>query len=418
MKMHSTCTSVVAISVFLTGLGTVPSLSGATSLRGHGTAPGGGTESSPIAAIITKDEIVAKFVYSCLTKSAKEGNCDKLRKDGVEILKEDLRTLGSSANRTYMPGLVKIFKSDEAELRIAAADAIGMIGPQDSDTELLAPLANDPIPDVRRAVAQMISHGKGSAISLLAQRTLSMRVGLTPETPAGPGKYSMPVAPESTYLYYASEATQGRLSYIAKKGLGPAMAFFKGKAKRGPLKLDEFNSTYRYQLSDEQDARERILKQAGEAKNKQMEAMLKDPSNQQAGLEKVMQVQGEIMSQSMVEQGDRYRPDIFESPTVFVLEERQVGLRSYPTRYVVLYQDKALRMPGYRLSWMTVPNEAIKAAQAVSLELEKAEEAGKKENEALKKRSDALQNLEKKKDEQEKKQFKKGQADLEKELGF
>jgi hypothetical protein len=92
--------------------------------------------------------------------------------------------------------------------------------------------------------------------------------------------------------------------------------------------------------------------------------------------------------------------------------------RSYPTRYVVLYQDKAIRMPGYRLSWMTVPDDAIKAAQTVSLVREKEEEARKKEDEALKKRAEALQNLEKKKDEQEKKKFKKGQADLEKELGF
>jgi hypothetical protein len=264
----------------------------------------------------------------------------------------------------------------------------------------------------------MISHGKGSAISLLGQRTLSMRAGLTPETPADPGKYSMPVAPESTYLYYASEATQGRLSYITRKGLDPATAFFKGKAKRGPLKLDEFNSTYRYQLSDEQEARERIWKQASEAKSKQAETMMKDTSNQQAALEKVMQFQGEMVSQSMVEQADRYRSDLFESPTVFVLEERQIGQRSYPTRYVVLYQDKTLRMAGYRLSWMTVPDEAIKTAQTVSLVREKEEEARKKEDEALKKRADALQNLEKKKDEQEKKQFKKGQADLEKELGF
>jgi hypothetical protein len=120
----------------------------------------------------------------------------------------------------------------------------------------------------------------------------------------------------------------------------------------------------------------------------------------------------------MIEGTDRYQPDIFESPTVFVLEERQIGQRSYPTRYVVLYQDKAIKMPGYRLSWMTVPDDAIKAAQAASLMSEKEEAARTKENEALKKRADALQNLEKKKDEQEKSKFKKGQADLEKELGF
>ena len=365
-----------------------------------------------------KDETVKKYLDGCQTKPAKEANCEKLRKDAVEILKEDLLTLGSSANRGFLLSILPVFKSDEPELRIAAADAIGMIGPQDQDVDLLTPLANDQVPDVRRAVSQMISRGRGSALSLLGQRTISMRAGLTPETPADPGKYSMPVAPESIYLYYGSDATHGGLSYIARKGLGPATAFFKSKAKRGPLKLDEFNTTYRYQLSDEHEAREQIWAQAREARTKQMEALQKDTSNQQAMFEKVMQIQGEMANQTMVEQADRYRPDIFESPTVFVLEERQIGQRSYPTRYVVLYQDLALKRPGYRLSWMTVPDDAIKAAQAVSLVREKEEEARKKEDEALKKREEALQDLVKKKDEQEKKKFKKGQADLEKELGF
>ena len=114
----------------------------------------------------------------------------------------------------------------------------------------------------------------------------------------------------------------------------------------------------------------------------------------------------------------QFRPDLFEAPTVFVLEERQIGQRSYPTRYVVLYQDKALKSTGYRLSWMTVPDEAIKAAQVASLGREKEEEARKKEHEAQRKRAEELQSLEKKKDEQEKKKFKKGQDDLEKALGF
>jgi hypothetical protein len=365
-----------------------------------------------------KDETVKKYVDGCWGRPAKEAGCDKLRKDAVEILKEDLHTLGSSANRSYLLTILPAFTSDEAELRIAAADAIGMIGPQDSDAEFLAPLANDPVPDVRKAIAQMISHGKGNTISLLGQRTLSQRAGLTPETPADPGKYSMPLAPESTYLYYGSDASQGRLSYLAKKGLGPAIAFFKSKAKRGPLKMDEFNTTYHYQLSDEHEARELILKEASEAKSKQAEAMMKDPSNQQGAFEKIMQIQGDMANQMMIQGADQYRADLFESPTVFVLEERQIGQRSYPTRYVVLYHDKALRVPGYRLSWMTVPDNAIKTAQVASLGREKEEAARKKEEEALKRREQALEDALQKKDEQERKKFKKGQADLEKELGF
>jgi hypothetical protein len=376
-------------------------------MSGNGTPPGTAPLSSP------KDEAVKKYIEGCRSKPVKDTNCDKLRKDADEILREDLLTLGSSANRAYLPTILPIFKSDSAELRIAAADAIGMIGPEDSDAGLLALIANDPVPDVRRAVAQMISRGKGSAITLLGQRTLSMRTGLTPETPADPGKFTMPVAPESAYLFYASDAASGRLSYLTK-GMDGTMAFFKGKAKKGPFKFEEFQEKYRYQLQDEEQARD----QSRDTSAKKIDAPV-DPANMQAVMKQIEQSQGVMGNQVTMMLNDSYnRSDLFGAPTVYVLEERQIGQRSYPTRYVVLYQDQALRRPGYRLSWMTVPDNAIKTAQAASLVEEKQEEADKKEDEALKKRGEALNNLIKKKDEQEKKQFKKGQADLEKELGF
>jgi hypothetical protein len=143
-----------------------------------------------------------------------------------------------------------------------------------------------------------------------------------------------------------------------------------------------------------------------------------DPTDPKALMEFMEKAQSVQASQTTMMLLDSYQPQFFGAPTVYILEERQIGQRSYPTRYVVLYQDQALKRPGYRLSWMTVPDNAIKTAQAASLVEEKQDEARKKEDEALKTRTEALQNLEKKKDEQEKKQFKKGQADLEKELGF
>jgi transcription antitermination factor NusG len=358
---------------------------------------------------------VKKYVDGCRKKPANEANCDKLRKDAVEILKEDLHTLGSSAKRTYMPIILKTFKSDEPELRIAAADAIGMIGPQDSDADLLTPMTNDPVPDVRRAVGQMIARGKGPALTLLAQRTSSMRTGLTPETATDATKFTMPVAPESAYLFYASDAAFGRLAYVVK-GMNETMAFFKGKAKKGPFKLEEFQEKYRYQLQDEQEA----LDQAQQAAGKQLEnEKPPDPTNLQAFTDYMQRMQSVSMQGSSGRMSfDSYQSNLYGAPTVYVLEERQIGQRAYPTRYVVVYQELALKRPGYRLSWMTVPDNAVKTAQVASLVSEKQEEASKKENEALKKRADALQNLEKKKDEQEKNNFKKGQADLEKELGF
>ncbi len=411
MKKPLTSPPVMVAALLLAGLGTLPKPSEATSLRGDGASLGNRAGTSAIAAVMTKNEIVTTYLLSCQKKPFKEESCEKIRKDAVEILKEDLRTLGSSTNRSYLPALVDIFKSNETDLRIAAADAIGMIGPQDSDADLLAPVANDPVPDVRRAVTQMLSHGKGSGMNLLVQRTTSMRMGLIPETPADPGKYSIPIAPASTYLFYASDAATGRLSYTTKN---EAAAFFKANAKKGPFKLEEFQEKYRYQLQDEKEAREH----AQDEQATQLGKMKPDPTNMKSFTEYMDKVQSVQIGQTTRMMLDSYQPTLFGEPTVYVLEERQIGQRSYPTRYVVLYQDHALKRPGYRLSWMTVPDDAIKAAQAVSLVSEKQEEARNKEAEARQKQVEALQDMVKKKDEQEKKKFKKGQSDLEKELGF
>jgi HEAT repeats len=411
MKKPLTSPSVMVAALLLAGLGTLPKPSEATSLRGDGASLGNRAGTSPKAAVMTKNEIVTTYLLSCQKKPFKEETCEKIRKDAVEILKEDLRTLGSSTNRSYLPALVDIFKSNETDLRIAAADAIGMIGPQDSDADLLAPVANDPVPDVRRAVTQMLSHGKGSGMNLLVQRTTSMRMGLTPETPADPGKYSIPIAPASTYLFYASDAATGRLSYTTKN---EAAAFFKANAKKGPFKLEEFQEKYRYQLQDEKEAREH----AQDEQATQLGKMKPDPTNMKSFTEYMDKVQSVQIGQTTRMMLDSYQPTLFGEPTVYVLEERQIAQRAYPTRYVVLYQDLTLKRPGYRLSWMTVPDEAIKAAQAVSLVSEKQEEARNKEAEARQKQVEALQDMVKKKDEQEKKKFKKGQSDLEKELGF
>ncbi len=119
---------------------------------------------------------------------------------------------------------------------------------------------------------------------------------------------------------------------------------------------------------------------------------------------------------------DTYQTTLYGTPTVYVLEERQIGQRSYPTRYAVVYQELAFKRPGYRLAWTTVPDDALKAAQVASLKEQREEEAhqaaAKKEEEAAKTREAEFESLTKKKDASEKKQFKKGQSDLEKELGF
>jgi hypothetical protein len=367
-----------------------------------------------------EDQTVAKYLRDCGGKGAKDASCDKLSKNFVEILKEDLLTLGSTADRKYIPDIVRLFrKRPEVELRIDAAHAIGMIGPQDQDVNMLIPLTNDPVPDVRQAVSSMLYQGKGNAISLLKQRVVHLRTGREVEKPADPAKFSMPVAPDSVYLFDSSDATKGRLSYVVRGKNDPAQ-FFKVKAKKGPFKLDQFKEQYRYQLQDDEEA----LNQAQQAASKQLEnEKPPDPTNLQAFTDYMQRMQAVSMQGSTGRMYfDSYQPNLYGAPTVYVLEERQIGQRSYPTRYVVVYQELAFKRPGYRLNWTTVPDDALKAAQVASLKEQREEEAQqaatRKQDEAAKKREAELDALTKKKDATEKKQFKKGQEDLEKALGF
>jgi hypothetical protein len=361
-----------------------------------------------------KSQLVQKFLHDCPGKPAPDANCQKLRKDSAAILVEDLRRLGSTANRKYLPAILRMFASEEPELRIAAADAIGMIGPQDQDVDMLIPWMNDSVPDVRHAVSNMLAHGKGGAVSLLKARIQPIRQGSAPEKPVDAGKLGLPVAPNSFYFFDSSDVSVGRLSYVAKN-MNEVTSFYKGKAKKGPFSLQEFKDKYRYQFQDEDEA----MRLVHEAKVKELEGTKPpDPTNVQAFTEYMQKITSAGLSQGARTSLNLYEPNLFGSPTVYVLEERQVGKRTYPTRYVVLYQEQAFKLPGYRLSWMTVSDDLIKTAQAISLAEEKEELANKAESEASRKKAAELESLVKKKDEADKKKFKKGQADLEKELGF
>ncbi|GFO82373.1 MAG: hypothetical protein A49_20000 [Methyloceanibacter sp.] len=233
--------------------------------------------------------------------------------------------------------------------------------------------------------------------------------------PPDAGKFGMPVAPDSVYLFDSGDATKGRLSYVIKGKSDPGQ-FYKSKAKKGPLKWEQFKEQYRYQLQDEEEA----LDQAQQAAGKQLEnEKPPDATNLQAFTVYMQRMQA-VSTQGRMGRAffDFYQPTLYGTPTVYVLEEQQIGKRRYPTKYVVVYQEQALRKPGYRLSWMTVSDDLIKAAQLSSLAEEKEELANKAEGEALKKKAAELETLTKKKDAAEKKQFKKGQEDLEKALGF
>lgn len=98
-----------------------------------------------------KAELVQRFVQ------AGSASDPKLRTDAVAVLKDDIETMGATANPGYLPILAKVLGSDEPELRLAAVDAMGMIGPTDAETPAITRLLNDPVPDVAAAARRALA---------------------------------------------------------------------------------------------------------------------------------------------------------------------------------------------------------------------------------------------------------------------
>ena len=376
---------------------------GATSLAAHPLSSETAGQESP------KDAVINTYIGSCRTTPMKKAECERIAPQAIDTLKEDLRTLGSSANPFYLPTILPIFQSDESELRIAAADAVGMIGPTESIFPALTILANDPVPDVRKAASHMLQHGKEPALALLARRTAaSVRTGRTPDTPPNLKTIGIPIPPDSQYLFFASDVTQGRLAYVTKTDTKANLAFFKPKAKKGPLELTAFQELYDQALSDEQQAREQANQETMTKMFSQQPP--KDPTKMDAYLKQMEQAQSALAAQNTFQSDELYSPDIYGSPKVVILEERKIGQRNYPTKYVVLYEDRALNRPGIRLCWLAVPDQVIKTTQMTSAMKDILEQLPPQEHD--------IPPIIKEKSEKEQKQFKQEQRDLEKELGL
>ena len=87
--------------------------------------------------------------------------------DAVRILREDILTMGASADQPHLPVLVKVLRSTEPDLREAAANAIGMIGPSANETNALAQLLRDPEAPVARAARRALEASRDPAVPAL-----------------------------------------------------------------------------------------------------------------------------------------------------------------------------------------------------------------------------------------------------------
>ena len=118
-----------------------------------------------------KDEAVQAFMKAPTDPSR--------RKEGIEILLADVTALGSAADRSSLPLLGTILARGEPELRAAAANAVGMIGPTATEAAALTKALNDPMPAVRdkvlHALNQLKDPGARSSCGACAPRRARAR---------------------------------------------------------------------------------------------------------------------------------------------------------------------------------------------------------------------------------------------------
>ena len=88
----------------------------------------------------------------------------------MRILREDILTMGATADQAHLPTLIKVLRSKEPDLREAAANAIGMIGPTTTETNALAQLLRDPVVPVAQAARRALEGSRDpAAADLLAK---------------------------------------------------------------------------------------------------------------------------------------------------------------------------------------------------------------------------------------------------------
>lgn len=110
-----------------------------------------------------KDRTVLRFIQAG-TRSD-----EQTRDDAVRILREDLLTMGATADQSHLAVLAKVLSSKEPDLREAAANAMGMIGPTANETSALAQLLKDADVPVARAARRALEASRDpAAVQLLA----------------------------------------------------------------------------------------------------------------------------------------------------------------------------------------------------------------------------------------------------------
>jgi hypothetical protein len=296
------------------------------------------------------DRDEALKAYAACVGKAGDPACRALRSRVVAMLVEDLRDLATAPDRRYMSLLVAELKVREPELRAAAADAIGIAGATAAEAPALLAALNDPVPAVREGAAASLALASDPIGEAAVERYV--RIGnsksMVPQTAPVAQGLEVPLYPNAKYHFGTSGPSDQRFEFSTSDSSAKVVAFYKAKAKKGPLTAAELQEAYSSKsMMDAMKDKELTADDAIEMAMKMSEQMMKDMEG------KSPEEMGKAVTAGAAAQGTPLPIERFEriasygAPQFLVLEEATYLGTVRPLRYVVVYEDKVFGKTGF-----------------------------------------------------------------------
>jgi HEAT repeat protein len=109
-----------------------------------------------VARVVPDSEAQRTGTVERFLRAGKGGDA-ALRTEALGILRDDVITIGATADPAHLPTLSRLLKSKDAALRAAAAEAMAMIGPTAAQTADLLALLKDPDRNVGAAAREALA---------------------------------------------------------------------------------------------------------------------------------------------------------------------------------------------------------------------------------------------------------------------
>jgi len=324
-------------------------------LMGH-AAPGlaeslGGDPAGPASF---KDAVAA--LARCGKKVDSDAVCRAIRYRVLDVVAEDIVTLGASQRPGDRALLAKMLRRPEVRLRAAAADAFGISGPATDEVGLLVEALNDPVPLVRRKVGRAIRNVYAPRAQAAAERMLPASERVAPDAPIEMAALGVRAYPGAAYNFFSSSVDEGRVEFWTSDAPAKVVDFYKAAAKKAPMAIEEFGRAYAGGASPASGLQS-VMPSSGQPSAEQMAKMMEMAQQMSQQMMRDMQGKSPEEAQRAITQGataahaplpvERYsKTDSYGAPRVVVLGESTFMGANHPSLYLVIFEDKALGKTG------------------------------------------------------------------------